>query len=92
MSDFECLPIGTAARLTQLEAEVERLRALLKSTVDLAEYWINREERRGMSEGEWRTWHSLGYGSNTMISAHALLAEKRAQEAFRSKTSGGLGA
>ena len=27
MSDFECLPIGTAARLTQLEAEVERLRA-----------------------------------------------------------------
>ncbi len=26
MSDFECLPIGTAARLTQLEAEVERLR------------------------------------------------------------------
>jgi flagellar biosynthesis/type III secretory pathway protein FliH len=28
MSDFECLPIGTAARLAELEAEVERLRAL----------------------------------------------------------------
>jgi hypothetical protein len=26
MSDFECLPIGTAARLKELEAEVERLR------------------------------------------------------------------
>ncbi len=30
MSDFECLPIGTAARLAELEAEVERLRALLQ--------------------------------------------------------------
>ena len=27
MSDFECLPIGTAERLKKLEAEVERLRA-----------------------------------------------------------------
>ena len=26
MSDFECLPVGTAARLAELEAEVERLR------------------------------------------------------------------
>ncbi len=80
MSDFECLPIGTAARLAELEAEVERLRALLKSTVELAEYWINREERKGMSEGEWRTWHSLGYGSNTMISARAELAKARASD------------
>ncbi len=37
MSDFECLPIGTAARLKKLEAEVERLRSeanLLEIGVD----------------------------------------------------------
>jgi hypothetical protein len=29
MSNFECLPINAAARLKELETEVERLRALL---------------------------------------------------------------
>ncbi len=28
MNDFECLPVGTAARMKELEAEVERLREL----------------------------------------------------------------
>ena len=34
MSDFECLPVGTAARLAKLEAEVERLREELHPVVE----------------------------------------------------------
>ena len=41
MSDFECLPIGTAARLAQLEAEVERLRALLSEASRLIDRWAS---------------------------------------------------
>jgi hypothetical protein len=33
MSDFECLPVGTAARLKELEAEVERLRERIREDV-----------------------------------------------------------
>ena len=45
MSDFECLPIGTAARLAELETEVERLRA------ERDDMQRQRDAARGHGEG-----------------------------------------
>ena len=66
-----------ADELTRLRAEVEALRLALRKTVDMAEYWINRENRRGMSESDFKTWHALGYGSNAMKAARAALKETK---------------
>lgn len=63
----------TANERDALRAEVERLRSVLKRTVDLAEFWITREDTRGLSESEYKTWHALGYGSNAMKDARAAL-------------------
>jgi hypothetical protein len=53
--------------------ERDALRDALRDMKDLAEFWINRQERRGMSNYEYRTWHQLGYGSNAMQRARAIL-------------------
>lgn len=65
------------AEIERLRAEVEALRANLQSMIDLAEFWICRADLRGMSEDEFRTWHSLGYGSNAMRDARAAINAAR---------------
>ena len=64
-------------RAEKAEAEVERLRFVLRGTVELAEFWINREDLRGISESEWKTWHALGHGSHAMAAARAALKEPK---------------
>lgn len=51
----------------------EKLRALLKGMIDLAEFWINREDTRGKSESEYRTWLALGHHSNALRNARNVL-------------------
>jgi len=45
--------------------------------IDLAEFWINREDRREISYEQWRAWHALGHGSNIMREARAALAKDK---------------
>lgn len=62
------------------DAEIEELVEALRITVDLAEFFINREDRREMSESRWQMWHALGHGSNAMRTARALLREYTPKE------------
>ena len=39
-----------------------------------AEYWALRNKSPVMSEGDFKTWHALSYGSNAWLGAHAALA------------------
>ncbi len=39
-----------------------------------AEYWALRNKSPVMSEGDFKTWHALSYGSNAWLGAHATLA------------------
>ena len=39
-----------------------------------AEYWALRNKSPVMSEGDFKTWHALSYGSNAWLGAHAVLA------------------
>ena len=61
--------------IVRQRAERDALRALLARMVDLAEFWINREDGRSKSEQEWKTWHACGHGSNAMRDAKAALRE-----------------
>jgi hypothetical protein len=67
---------NTLKRIAALEAENRGLRRVLGKMIDLAEYWFAREDRRGMSEEEFKIWHALGHGSNVMREARAALAAK----------------
>lgn len=61
----------------ELETATERLaeaRRHIRRLVDLAEFWINREDRRRMSEHEYKTWVALGFQSGAYRDAHAFLA------------------
>lgn len=51
----------------------EIARALLQEMVALAEFWINREDTRGKSESEYRTWLALGHHSNALRNARNVL-------------------
>lgn len=80
MSDIvERLRSYSLSPTVQAEAadKIERLHGLLTAMVDLAEYWFNREDRRGMGEQRYRDWHSLGYGSTAYRNARAALAESQ---------------
>ncbi len=68
--------------LRRQHAENERLHAVnaelleaLRQSADLAEYWFLREDRRNLSDSEYKTWHSLGYGSSAYKAARAAHAK-----------------
>lgn len=42
---------------------------------DTLMYWIDREDRRGMTETEFRSWRALGYGSKAMTALRAMIAD-----------------
>jgi hypothetical protein len=62
-----------ATPIADLKKENDELWEALREMKELVEFWINREERRGMSNYEYRTWHQLGHGSNAMQRVRALL-------------------
>jgi len=47
---------------------------IIKRLVDRLEYWINREDTRGLSKSEYLTWLALGHNSKDMREAKALLS------------------
>ncbi len=49
--------------------DLERQIAVLQGMIELAEYWINREDRRGHSEEQFRAWRALGHDSHAMLVA-----------------------
>jgi hypothetical protein len=64
-------------RLEGQEKRIAELKADLQRMIELAEFWILRENRENYSDSEWKTWHSLGFGSNAMQSARTALKEKQ---------------
>jgi hypothetical protein len=78
-------PVGTviscqvdkraATELRRLYAENADLLEALRQSADLAEYWFLREDRRNLSDSEYKTWHSLGYGSSAYKAARAAHAK-----------------
>jgi hypothetical protein len=67
--------IEAAAKLRRLHAVNAELLEALRQSVDLAEYWFLREDRRNLSESEHKTWHALGYGSSAYKAARAAIAK-----------------
>lgn len=57
------------------ERQLHEAREALREMKELAEFWINREDRRGMCESAWKTWRALGHGSKAMLRARAVLDE-----------------
>lgn len=63
--------------LAAVTAERYTLRGIVASLIDLAEFWINRNDRRTMSEQEYATWLRLGHRSNAMQRAKAAIDAER---------------
>lgn len=63
------------AEIESLKAERDTLRGILCRMVQLAEFWINREDIRGYSARQYKTWHALGYGSSTMRAARLAIVK-----------------
>ena len=61
-------------RAAQAEGFVMVRKSDLTEVHDTLEYWINRQDRRGMSEAEFRSWHTLGHGSKAMTALRSMLA------------------
>ena len=57
-----------------LEARNALLCEALRIMRENAEYWALRNKSPVMSEGDFKTWHALSYGSNAWLGAHAVLA------------------
>ncbi len=76
MSDMTPQELVLCAEINRLRAEVEALRQCLKNALDLAEFWILREDRRAMSESEFQTWRNLGYQSNAFLNGRSALRGK----------------
>lgn len=62
-----------AAKAQPVQDLTTKLAEALRNMVELAEYWFNREDRRGFSADQYRTWHALGFGSNTVLNAREAL-------------------
>ena len=62
-----------AAELRRQHEVIADLLEALRQSVDLAEYWFLREDRRNLSESEHKTWHALGYGSSAYKAARAAI-------------------
>ena len=62
-----------ADELDRLRRELAEARQHIHKLIDLTEFWINREDRRDMSEQEYRTWMSLGFQSNAYRNARFFL-------------------
>lgn len=58
-------------------AERDALLGILCRMVDLAEFWINREDRREYLEQQYKTWYALSYGSSTMRDARDAIAKAK---------------
>ncbi len=65
------------AAKSEAQADVRELEEVLERTKDLAEFWINRENRSQFSEEQHRLWVSLGHQSNAMKAANAILAKHK---------------
>jgi len=52
MSGFEVMPVGAAARLTQLEAEVERLRAQQAELLEALKLAVRQNEHDMLMTGD----------------------------------------
>lgn len=63
-----------ADALDAKDARIAELEGALRGLIDTAEYWIDREDRRGMSETQYNAWLALGHNSKAM---------KRAREALK---------
>lgn len=69
-------PAALTDEIDRLCAKNKNLREALANMIDLAEYWFNATDRRGMSESEYKTWHALSYGSNSYRKAREMLKDK----------------
>lgn len=48
------------------EALMRQALITMNKAINFAEFWIERADRRTMSDDEYKTWYELGYGSHTM--------------------------
>ena len=65
--------LRTANGFAELEAEIERLRQMLRNLMDIAEYWFLKGAERDMSESEYRNWRSMSYESKAYQNAKQAL-------------------
>jgi hypothetical protein len=63
--------------LAEARRDLDALREALTKTIDLAEFWINREDTRKMSSEEYRIWLALGHRSNWLQAAKAAIDAAR---------------
>lgn len=59
--------------ICELESDLAAAQEALRGMIDLAEFWINREDRSGMSEERYKIWLALGHQSNAMKRAKGVL-------------------
>ncbi len=64
------------AELAEARRGAEALRIVLAKMIDLAEFWINREDTRNKSDEEYRIWLALGHRSNSLQAARIALVSK----------------
>ena len=57
----------------ELEQQLAELRETLKVAKDLAEFWINRTDTRGMGETDYEIWLAIGHHSKSMGKINAAL-------------------
>lgn len=67
-------PLYTAPPAAEQPDTVAVPRELLGGLRELCEYWFTREDTRGISESDFKTWHALGFGSKAFTELRALLA------------------
>lgn len=75
--------IVLAAEVIRLRHAEERCAALVEALtkmVELAEFWINREDTRDISEERYAIWLALGHHSNAMRNARAALAAHKEKQ------------
>jgi hypothetical protein len=66
------------AEYAAVVAERDALREALTGMIEMAEFWINREDIRGATEDRYNLWLALGHRSDAMVKAKAALAQGEA--------------
>jgi hypothetical protein len=64
--------------LLDAAAEHAVLREALAGMIEMAEFWINREDIRGATEDRYNLWLALGHRSDAMVKAKAALSQGEA--------------
>ena len=77
-ADNEAFGIHLSERMVDLakaEAQRDALLEAIKPMIDLAEFWSNhhQNQKRHMSEQDFKVWLALGHESNAMLNARAAI-------------------